>query len=105
MQVTDALGLGRKAVEDRGKASGANKASQKSGGQTPDSATAPGGDRVQLSGRSREAAQAREVLAATPDVRSEKIAEIKSRIENNQYEVDAQKVAHKMIMNALGEAV
>ena len=105
MQVTDALGIGRKAVEDRGKASGASKASQKTGGRSPDSSAPAGGDRVQLSGRSREAAQAREVLAATPDVRSEKIAEIKNRIDSNKYEVDAEKVAHKMIMNALGEVV
>ena len=105
MQLTDALGIGRTAVEDRGKASGASKASQKSGGRAHDSAASSGGDRVQLSGRSKEAAQAREVLSATPAVRSEKIAEIKNRIDNNQYEVDAEKVAHKMIMNALGEAV
>ena len=105
MQVTDALGIGRKAVEDRGKASGANKASQKTGGKAPGSAASSGGDRVELSGRSREAAQAREVLAATPSVRNEKVAEIKNRIDNNQYEVDADKVAHKMIMNALGDVV
>lgn len=104
MQIKDALGVSNKPVESRDRA----KAAERSGGrdsQSSQAGAAGGGDRVEISSRSREAAQAQQVLAATPEVRSEKVASIKNLVENNQYEVDAEKVAHKMIVDVLGELV
>ena len=60
-------------------------------------------DKVMISDRSREAARANEALAAAPATRQEKIAEIKMRIENNEYEVSSDKVAQRMIVDFLRE--
>ena len=44
-------------------------------------------------------------MANTSEVRQQKVQEVKARIENNEYHVDAEKVAHKMIVDFLGELV
>ena len=62
-------------------------------------------DRVEISSRSKEMAKATELLASTSEVRQQKVQEVKARIENNEYQVDAEKVAHKMIVDFLGELV
>jgi anti-sigma28 factor (negative regulator of flagellin synthesis) len=38
-------------------------------------------------------------------VREAKVAEIKERIDNDEYEVDSEKVAHKMIVEFLEEII
>ncbi len=105
MQVKDALGIGNKTVEGRERTSGPSKSSDRAAKTTSSGPPSSGGDRVEISRRSREAAQAREVLASTPPVRGEKVAELKSQIENNTYEVKPDKVAHKMIVDFLNELV
>lgn len=101
MQIKDALTLTNKTVE------GKERASVSKGGQS--STTASGAkaeavaDRVELSGRSREMARAHERLAATPAVRQDKVDALREQIQNQQYKVDAQKVAHKMITDFLDE--
>lgn len=105
MQVKDALGISNKTVEGRERASGPQKSSGRAAKVNSSGSQAGSADRVEISQRSREAAQAREVLASTPPVRGEKVAELKSQIENNTYEVKPDKVAHKMIVDFLNELV
>lgn len=105
MQIKESLGLTNKQVEGRNQTKGASKASRKEAGASGGQAQAAGGDRVEISGRSREMAQAADAVSSAPVMREQKVAEIKSRIENNQYHVDADKVAQKMIVDFLNELV
>jgi negative regulator of flagellin synthesis FlgM len=52
---------------------------------------------AEISGRAKEFAKAHSVAAATPDVREDRIAELKRRIASGEYKVDSEKVAEKML--------
>lgn len=58
------------------------------------------GDRVSLSPRARELLAARRALEVIPEVRADKIAEIKARIEKGSYRIDGRAIADKMIRDA-----
>jgi negative regulator of flagellin synthesis FlgM len=60
-------------------------------------------DRVSLSPQARELLAARCALAAIPDIREEKVAEIKARIEAGRYRLDSQAIAAEMIRQSLIE--
>lgn len=78
----------------RARESGARRA----GGARP---TAGRGDKVVLSPQAQTLRHARSVLDATPDVRTELVADIKFRIENGTYTVDSDKIARRMIRDAV----
>jgi negative regulator of flagellin synthesis FlgM len=59
------------------------------------------GDRVSLSPQVRELQAARAAAAAMPEIREEKVAAIRAQIEAGTYVVDGEKVAGKMIEEAL----
>ncbi|MDI6761921.1 MAG: flagellar biosynthesis anti-sigma factor FlgM [Thermodesulfobacteriota bacterium] len=59
------------------------------------------GDRVEFSTRSREMQKIYEVLQTTPEVRSDKVSEIKKRIEDGQYRVDSETLAEKIIKESI----
>lgn len=105
MQIKETLGIGNKALEGREPAGGVKRAGKAASSASGDRAQQAAGDRVELSSRSVEMAKASEALAQTPDVRSAKVAEIKRQIANQEYKVEAEKVAHKMIVDFLGELV
>lgn len=52
---------------------------------------------VDVSSKSKEFAHAKQVASETPDVREEKIAELKRRIAGGNYHVDADAVADRMV--------
>jgi negative regulator of flagellin synthesis FlgM len=58
-------------------------------------------DRVVLSPEARQIQRAREQVDLLPDIREEKVAEIRARIEAGEYQVDGEKVASKMIETSL----
>ena len=58
-------------------------------------------DTVALSSKARQLQQAEKALRALPDIRTEKVAAIKSRIRNGTYAVDSEKIAAKMIKDAI----
>ena len=58
-------------------------------------------DSVHLSPRAREYQKVCQALAALPDIEEDKVREIKDRIQNNRYRPDADKIAEKMIREAL----
>ena len=55
------------------------------------------GDRVSFSPQARELIKAQKALAALPDIREDKVAEIKARIEEGRYHIDSEGIAAKMI--------
>ena len=54
-------------------------------------------DTVTLSANARAVAAAREAVKATPDVRAEKVAEIKQRVSDGTYTVSSSVLARKML--------
>ena len=60
-------------------------------------------DKVDLSAESKEMKKIHDVLAITPDVRTERVAEIKKLIETGKYEVKSEAIADKMIKEFLQE--
>jgi len=59
---------------------------------------------VDLSESSRNVTRAREAIAVLPEIRVEKVAELKEAIEDGSYQVESEKVARKMVDEALRES-
>ena len=60
----------------------------------------PRGDTLEISTRARELAKARQAVDAAPDVRTEKVADIKKRIEDGTYTVSPKILARKLLDHA-----
>ena len=58
-------------------------------------------DTVHISETAKRIQETKKQLEALPDVREEKVAELKRQIENGTYRIDAEKLAAKMIKDAL----
>lgn len=58
-------------------------------------------EKVDLSAKAKEYQRIRQVLDQVPDVRQEKVQELKERIESGNYAVDSGKVAAKMVGESL----
>ncbi len=59
---------------------------------------------VDLSESSKGLRQARVILANVPEVRSEKVAELKDAVDSGSYQVESEKVARKMVDESLRES-
>jgi len=57
--------------------------------------------KVDLSTESKEMKKIQDLLAATPDVRAERVEALKKLIESGQYKVDSNALAEKMIKEFL----
>lgn len=68
-------------------------------------AGAPVTDRVVLSASSQDVQKAQEILQQTPAVRSERIQSLKEQIERGEYQVDARKIADKMLFSLLTDNI
>ncbi len=66
---------------------------RKSGEESP----ATDSDRIELSVKSRDIQHIDALIRSTPDVRMDRVAEVRSAIENGTYNVKAEKVADKII--------
>jgi negative regulator of flagellin synthesis FlgM len=62
-------------------------------------------DTVEISNRSRELARARQAVDATPEVRTEKVAAIKKRIEDGTYTVSPRLLARKLLEGSDGDSL
>jgi negative regulator of flagellin synthesis FlgM len=60
-------------------------------------AEAPGGDTLEVSARGRELAKAQQAVDEASEVRADKVAEIKKRIEDGTYHVPAEVIARKLL--------
>jgi negative regulator of flagellin synthesis FlgM len=58
-------------------------------------------DTVVISDAAKRIQEAQKQIQAIPDVRAEKVAEIKSQIENGTYQINADQIAGKMIKESL----
>jgi negative regulator of flagellin synthesis FlgM len=58
-------------------------------------------DTVELSETGKRVQEAHKQLESIPDIREEKVAQLKEQVENGTYEVDAEQVADKMIKESL----
>jgi negative regulator of flagellin synthesis FlgM len=58
-------------------------------------------DTVELSDTAQKIQEAKKQLESIPDVREEKVARLKEQIENGTYEIDAEKIADKMLKDSL----
>ena len=54
-------------------------------------------DKVELSAQSREIKKINDVLEMTPDVRADRVAELKKLVQEDRYQVDSEALADKMI--------
>ncbi len=60
-------------------------------------------DSVSLSSGSRDVRKIKEILQETPDIRAERVAELKAGIESGEYQVDSRRLADKMLADLLNE--
>jgi negative regulator of flagellin synthesis FlgM len=58
---------------------------------------------VNLSTASKEVQTAREIIASEPDVREDKVTELKAKIESGNYTVDNKAVADKIVDSFIDE--
>jgi negative regulator of flagellin synthesis FlgM len=58
-------------------------------------------DTVVISDTAKRIQEAQSKIQSIPDVRTEKVAELKARIENGTYEINPDKIADKMIRESL----
>ncbi|HEX2999136.1 MAG TPA: flagellar biosynthesis anti-sigma factor FlgM [Armatimonadota bacterium] len=56
-------------------------------------------DAVTLSPRAKEVQKVKQYLAAQPDVREDKVAEIRARLESGEYQVSAQELAERILQS------
>jgi negative regulator of flagellin synthesis FlgM len=61
----------------------------------------PNLDKVEFSQTARDVKEAREQLDSIPDVREEKVKEVKAQIQEGTYKVDGKKIAFNMIRDSL----
>jgi len=62
------------------------------------------GDKVEISSQSRDLKKIHDILAQTPDIRSEKVAALKKAVEEGHYQVNAENIAAKIIQEMLVES-
>lgn len=79
--------------------SGAKKAGKASESGKPAKAGAPvsGDAKAEISPRAREFSRAKEAAGKAPDVREERVADIKRRIAEGKYEVSPEAVANRLV--------
>lgn len=81
------------------KAGGADDAKARSLERSGDAPTPE--DRIALSSKAKKASMAAELARTAPDIRTERVADLKSAINSGQYQVEGEKVAEKVIREAL----
>ncbi|KGA94625.1 flagellar biosynthesis anti-sigma factor FlgM [Leptospirillum ferriphilum] len=78
-----------------------------SSGKTPETAS-PGAtgktDVLVISGPAKQIAHLRDLIRQEPDIRSEKVMEIKNRVNRGEYHVPARDILRKMVETAVEEA-
>jgi negative regulator of flagellin synthesis FlgM len=62
-------------------------------------------ERVDLSAKAKEFQQIRQILDETPDVRDDKVRELKDQIQSGNYAVDSGKIAAKMLGESLIDTI
>ena len=82
-------------------------AGKKAASQKPDASNTgqvSGGEQIALSTKAKGIQKALETVQASPDIRSEKVAEIKSQIASNSYQIDSEALAEKILREIITES-
>jgi len=64
-----------------------------------------GNEKVEWSENASLAMEAMNEVKASPDVRADRVAELKAAVKNGTYKIDADKVAERMIQSSIEEAL
>ncbi|MEK6591207.1 MAG: flagellar biosynthesis anti-sigma factor FlgM [Nitrospinota bacterium] len=64
-----------------------------------------GGESVILSERVKDIQKAKEITKNTPDVRTERVAELKEQIEKGKYHINSKDIAEKMLKDVVSESL
>ncbi|MBI5491366.1 MAG: flagellar biosynthesis anti-sigma factor FlgM [Deltaproteobacteria bacterium] len=96
---------GKKGVSTETFVKKAGDAAQANKPQAAGKTATQGSDNVDISSKARELNTAKGLLENVPDVRVDMVGRIKTDIERGDYNVDAGKVAEKMIERALRDAL
>ena len=67
-----------------------------------DSARNSGGVRSDISSQAREFSHAKKLAGQSPDIREDRVADLKKRIAEGSYEIDAENVADRLVEDHLG---
>lgn len=81
---------------------GANQTSQ-AAEKTATPAAAPAEETVDLSSRSRDLLQIKTAVAQLPEVREEKVQDLKARIESGTYNINGGHIAGKMVGESIAD--
>jgi negative regulator of flagellin synthesis FlgM len=79
-------------VQDKDKVHAASEKAEKQQTKT---------DTVVLSDAAKKIQDAKKQLDAIPDILEDKVAQLKEQVENGTYEIDAEKIADKMLRESL----
>jgi negative regulator of flagellin synthesis FlgM len=91
-----------RSIQDRIKVSG-DSSTKKSTGSSAASATPS--DTTEISSQASAIQQAGDSVKSSPElVRQEKVNQIKNALENGTFQIDSQKVAEKLLQNAIQES-
>jgi negative regulator of flagellin synthesis FlgM len=77
----------------RSEKAGSTSASSKASAKSAETSSA----KTEISAKAREFSKAKEAASGAPDVREEKIAELKKRIASGNYQINAEAIANKMV--------
>jgi negative regulator of flagellin synthesis FlgM len=91
-----------KTVQDRVDVAGKKPANQKP--ESANAGQAAGGEQIALSAKAKGIQKTLETVQTSPDIRSEKVAEIKNQIANNTYQVNSEALAEKILQEILTES-
>jgi negative regulator of flagellin synthesis FlgM len=58
-------------------------------------------EKVDLSTRAKDIQRIKQIVDQTPDIREEKVMELKRQIDNGKYEINTDKIAEKMVGESL----
>ena len=58
-------------------------------------------DKVVLSDEAKQIQQAKELIDSLPEIRKDRVADIRARIERGEYQIDGEKIASKIIEESL----
>lgn len=79
-------------INDKNKTDNASESAEKKVAKT---------DTVNISEAAKEIQEVRQQLDEIPDVRTEKVQQLKKEIENGTYEINSEKIAEKMLRESL----
>jgi negative regulator of flagellin synthesis FlgM len=75
----------------------------KTGLQQPAPASQTDGDKVELSAQAKQVQAASKIATSFPEVREDKVAQIRNQIETGTYQIDAGKIAAAMLKEAFSD--